>query len=158
MSDDQKNKAAPPPPSPAHRAAMAQRISNSLAPPPVSIAQTEMKKTEQSKRAERANAARDAEQDNSIEIDMGDGKVSSRRNPLTESGRFIGRQYEGKANTASPAESVQKQEPVILQSQARELSASAARLIAMRRALMEGQDQAGVFKLPGPGTDNTEQS
>jgi hypothetical protein len=121
-----------PPPSPAHRAAMAQNISNSLAPPPRAIAQREMQRTGQ------GSGTQTKEQEQSIEIELGDGQVSSRRNPLSESGQYVGKM---------PAQ--ERNEPVVLKPQARALSASAARLIAKRRAMMEGQDQAGSFKLPG---------
>jgi len=141
--DDKKQNL--PPPSPAQRAALAARYSNSLAPPPSS----------------------ELDQERSIEIDFGDGVLSSRRNPLSESGSFVGKapkpngqnthptQPTQPAQTTNEAEQpVQKKEPAILQSQARELSPSTARLIAKRRAMMEGQDQAGVFKLPRPGTES----
>jgi hypothetical protein len=86
-------------------------------------------------------------QEQSIEIDLGDGNLSSRHNPLSEKGEYIGKMPR-----------VQKKEPAVLQPQARDLSANAARMIAKRRAMMEGQDQAGVFKLPGQGPDQTDQS
>ena len=136
--DDKKQNL--PPPSPAQRAAMAARYSNSLAPPPSSA----------------------LDQERSIEIDFGEGVLASRRNPLSESGRFVGKNPQ--AETTKPAleapqpaqqdiQPTKKKEPAILQSQARDLSPSTARLIARRRAMMEGQDQAGVFKLPRPGSD-----
>lgn|GEM_PF-2800852 len=137
--DDKKSNL--PPPSPAQRAALAARYSNSLAPPPSS----------------------ELDQERSIEIDFGDGVLSSRRNPLSESGRFVGKAPKREEQDVPVAQDVpipqdlpaaQKKEPAILQSQARELSPSAARLIAKRRAMMEGQDQAGVFKLPRPDPDS----
>ncbi len=172
-----------PPPSPAHRAAMAQNISSSIAPPPraegaitsvkksadkseapkttsivqadakkvASIGQTEMKKTAQSCAANTPQQ----EQEPSIEIDMGGGQLASRRNPINESGKRVADLYVSKS--LPHQEPDQKKEPVAFKPQARALSANAARIIAKRRAMMEGQDQAGTFRLPGAGPDTTDQ-
>jgi hypothetical protein len=163
--DLKSEKVRMPPPSPAHRAVMAQKISQSLAPPPkatspqpLSIGQTEIKKTKQSQFAEAK------EQEHSIEIDLGEGKLSSRHNPLSEKGEYVGKMPPGYINDPKKDQELeqkkhqkpeQKKEPVVLEPQARQLSSNAARLIAKRRAMMEGQDQAGSFKLPRPDPDTT---
>ncbi len=178
---------------------MAQNISSSLAPPPRAgrsrpnidkavaalIAQIEMQKTSQNKPSKPT-----AEQEWSVEIDMGDGNLASRRNPITEHGQRLSDSYISKMpNLQKPrgqnacgeraekdkaaknnadrnnaernnaeAKGAQKEEPAALQPQARQLSAGAARLIAKRRAMMEGQDQAGSFKFPRQDQDPTESS
>jgi hypothetical protein len=177
-----------PPPSQAARAAMTRNLGSSLAPPPraedalpkqppkaAPIGGTEMKRTDQ------ATRARIEGQEESLEIDMGDGRVASRQNPINEGGKYIGKisrleKRESAGNNQSifqnqtvtkneaaarheslqEKSSAQKNEPAVLKPQARQLSANAARLIAKRRAMMEGQDQAGSFRLPGP--DQTEPS
>jgi hypothetical protein len=149
------------------------------------IAQIEMQKTSQNKPSKPT-----AEQEWSVEIDMGDGNLASRRNPITEHGQRLSDSYISKMpNLQKPrgqnacgeraekdkaaknnadrnnaernnaeAKGAQKEEPAALQPQARQLSAGAARLIAKRRAMMEGQDQAGSFKFPRQDQDPTESS